>query len=190
MSASASGPPSESRPMWLMSKRPAALRTVECSSMIVVYCTGMSQPAKSTMRAPCAACQSCKTVRWPIRCFSEGGAIMRLCDRAANLAKFEMNGHGGPNFLVAFRTDVKKNNTVRESSASAGRVLRTKSLPLPDLFAKVHRGAAAVAHPGLVALDRADVAPVVNLVQLPLDKAVNVGGLQELRVRNHPRRQA
>ena len=36
-----------------------------CSSMMVVYCTGMSQPAKSTMRAPWATCQSCSTVRRP-----------------------------------------------------------------------------------------------------------------------------
>ena len=37
---------------------PAAERTAWCSSTIEWYCTGMSQPAKSTMRAPCATCQS------------------------------------------------------------------------------------------------------------------------------------
>ena len=36
--------------MWLMSNSPAAVRTAWCSSTMLVYCTGMSQPAKSTMR--------------------------------------------------------------------------------------------------------------------------------------------
>src|SRR5438105_2865836 len=45
--ASASGPPKDSRPMWLMSNRPAAVRTAVCSSMMVVYSTGMSEPALS-----------------------------------------------------------------------------------------------------------------------------------------------
>src|SRR5437879_15962 len=31
--------------------------------MMVVYCTGISQPAKSTRRPPWAACQSCSGVR-------------------------------------------------------------------------------------------------------------------------------
>ncbi len=53
--------------MWLTSKMPAAVRTAACSSMMVVYCTGMSQPPKSTMRAPWLACQSCNTVRIPIQ---------------------------------------------------------------------------------------------------------------------------
>src|SRR5262249_18313426 len=34
-----------------------------CSSVMVVYWMGMSQPPKSTMRAPCATCQSYKGVR-------------------------------------------------------------------------------------------------------------------------------
>ena len=52
--------------MWLTSKRPAAVRTAVCSSVMVVYWTGMSQPPKSTMRAPWPRCQSYKGVRSPI----------------------------------------------------------------------------------------------------------------------------
>src|SRR5262245_920733 len=66
ISVRASGPPNDSRPMWLMSNKPAAVRTAVCSSMIDVYCTGIPQPAKSTMRAPCPACQSYNGVRKPI----------------------------------------------------------------------------------------------------------------------------
>ncbi len=40
------------------SKTPAEERTALCSSTIDVYCTGISQPAKGTMRAPSAACRS------------------------------------------------------------------------------------------------------------------------------------
>jgi hypothetical protein len=40
--------------MWLTSNSPARVRTAVCSSMMPGYCTGMSQPAKSTMRAPSA----------------------------------------------------------------------------------------------------------------------------------------
>src|ERR1019366_8212885 len=55
---------------------------------------------------------------------------------------------------------------------------------LPRLFAQLHRRAATIAGAGLVALDRADVAPVVDLVQLSLDDAVYVDDLQNLRVWN------
>src|SRR4051812_31840932 len=49
--------------MWETSKTPAAVRVVLCSSTIDLYCTGISQPAKSTSRAPWAACQACSGVR-------------------------------------------------------------------------------------------------------------------------------
>ena len=38
--------------MWLTSNKPTALRTAWCSSMMPEYCTGMSQPPKSTILAP------------------------------------------------------------------------------------------------------------------------------------------
>src|SRR5204863_10089613 len=44
--------------MWAMSNSPHALRTALCSATIEEYCTGMSQPAKSTIRPPWATCQS------------------------------------------------------------------------------------------------------------------------------------
>src|SRR2546423_3281996 len=39
-------------PMCEISNRPAAFRTARCSSMMVEYCTGISQPPNSTSRAP------------------------------------------------------------------------------------------------------------------------------------------
>ena len=38
--------------MWLTSNSPTAVRTAWCSSMMPEYCTGMSQPPKSTILAP------------------------------------------------------------------------------------------------------------------------------------------
>src|SRR5262245_46342284 len=49
---SAPGPSTSNSPMWLTSKIPTPARVARCSSMIPVYWTGMSQPAKGTMRAP------------------------------------------------------------------------------------------------------------------------------------------
>ena len=43
------------RPMWLTSNRPAPPRVARCSAMMPAgYWTGISQPPKSTMRAPSA----------------------------------------------------------------------------------------------------------------------------------------
>ena len=52
VSLAASGPRISISPMWLTSKRPTALRTALCSSMMPEYWTGMSQPPKSTILAP------------------------------------------------------------------------------------------------------------------------------------------
>src|SRR5258708_5584573 len=51
--------------MWLTSKMPAPPRTASCSSLTLVYCWGISQPAKSTRRAPAARCCGCSGVRLP-----------------------------------------------------------------------------------------------------------------------------
>src|SRR5438067_3387926 len=56
-------PANDSRPMWLMSNRPAAVRTALCSSAMPVYWMGMSQPPNSTRRAPWARCRSYRGVR-------------------------------------------------------------------------------------------------------------------------------
>src|SRR5438093_4576883 len=61
--ASAAGPESRTSPMWERSKSPARLRTARCSSRIVEYCSGMSKPANSTMRAPAAMCLPYSGVR-------------------------------------------------------------------------------------------------------------------------------
>ena len=58
------------------------------------------------------------------------------------------------------------------------------SLPLPQLLTELERRPTAVARAGFVALDRADVAPVVDFVNLTLDDALDADDLQELRVRN------
>src|SRR3954454_4047690 len=49
--------------MWETSKRPARVRTATCSGLIPSYCTGISQPAKGTSRAPAAAWRSYRAVR-------------------------------------------------------------------------------------------------------------------------------
>src|SRR5436190_18621126 len=54
----ASAPAISIWPMWLTSKSPAAVRTARCSSVMPEYSTGMSQPANSTMRAPCDRCRA------------------------------------------------------------------------------------------------------------------------------------
>ncbi len=50
--SSAPWPSNSISPMCETSKSPAAVRTASCSAITEVYCTGMSQPAKSTIRAP------------------------------------------------------------------------------------------------------------------------------------------
>src|SRR3989442_700294 len=49
--------------MWLTSKMPAPVRTASCSSLTLVYCCGISQPAKSTRRALAARCRGWRGVR-------------------------------------------------------------------------------------------------------------------------------
>src|SRR5436190_734836 len=51
-------------PMCEMSNTPACSRTALCSSTIPAYCTGISHPAKGTMRALRATCFSCRGLRF------------------------------------------------------------------------------------------------------------------------------
>src|SRR5712692_3898111 len=55
--ASASGPLTVTSPMWETSNNPARSRTAWCSSRMPLYCTGNSQPPKSTIFPP----SSCST---------------------------------------------------------------------------------------------------------------------------------
>src|SRR5439155_17307334 len=74
--ASASGPRKNTRPMCDRSNRPHAVRTARCSArMPVGYWTGMSQPAKSTMRAPRRRCSAFSGVASSPACGLEGEAI-------------------------------------------------------------------------------------------------------------------
>src|SRR5829696_2192098 len=57
------GPSTSSSPMCETSKTPASARTARCSGMTPSYCTGISQPAKGTRRAPSATCRSWSGVR-------------------------------------------------------------------------------------------------------------------------------
>src|SRR5277367_4716631 len=59
--------------MWEISKTPAASRTALCSSEMLVYCTGICQPPKSTMRAPSLRCASNRAVF-----LSEAGSVLIL----------------------------------------------------------------------------------------------------------------
>src|SRR5438034_4395324 len=62
-SSRARGPSTSSSPMCETSKTPASARTARCSGMTPSYCTGISQPANGTMRAPAATCFSYSGVR-------------------------------------------------------------------------------------------------------------------------------
>jgi hypothetical protein len=69
--------------MWETSKSPAAERTASCSATTPEYCTGMSQPAKSTIRAPKARWAAFNGVFWAMAGLwttPAGGAQSRLCD--------------------------------------------------------------------------------------------------------------
>src|SRR4051794_12912780 len=62
--SAACGPEVSISPMWETSKTPARSRTAVCSSRIPAYCTGISQPANGTSRAPAATWRSWSGVRW------------------------------------------------------------------------------------------------------------------------------
>src|SRR5919198_1374071 len=51
-SSPARGPSTSSSPMWDTSKTPQSVRTARCSAITPSYCTGISQPANGTRRAP------------------------------------------------------------------------------------------------------------------------------------------
>jgi hypothetical protein len=51
-------PEAVSCPMCEMSKTPTLFRTAWCSSVMLVYCTGISQPPKGTIFAPARRCSS------------------------------------------------------------------------------------------------------------------------------------
>ena len=52
------GPSNSNRPMCETSKTPQSSRTALCSGITPSYCTGISQPANGTMRAPSATWRS------------------------------------------------------------------------------------------------------------------------------------
>src|SRR5688572_558412 len=54
-------------PICEISKTPAARRTARCSSTMLEYCTGISQPPNSTIRPPNFKCASYSGVRFNIR---------------------------------------------------------------------------------------------------------------------------
>src|SRR3954470_4206664 len=64
--ASAPGPSVWISPMWLTSKIPTRSRTALCSSRMPAYCTGISQPANGTSRAPAATWRSWRGVRFSV----------------------------------------------------------------------------------------------------------------------------
>src|SRR6266516_2136241 len=61
---SSESPATRNLPMWDTSNSPATWRTAKCSSRIEVYCCGISQPPKSTIRPPRATCLSYRGVRF------------------------------------------------------------------------------------------------------------------------------
>ena len=76
--------------MWLTSKSPTASRTALCSSMMPEYCTGMSQPPKSTIFAPSLRCVAFRGVAFTER--------LILATRTMNIADWDARyraGEGG-----------------------------------------------------------------------------------------------
>src|SRR5450631_3858510 len=64
--SAAAAPLTVTSPMCEISKIPTALRTARCSSVMLVYCTGISQPPKSISFAPSFLCASNNAVRFSI----------------------------------------------------------------------------------------------------------------------------
>src|SRR5437660_6506057 len=76
---SACGPLTTTSPMCEISKRPAAVRTAWCSSMMLVYCTGISQPPNSMSLPPSFWCASESGVRLSIKLFRVPRSAFRVC---------------------------------------------------------------------------------------------------------------
>ena len=72
------------------SNTPAARRTAWCSPICELYCTGMSQPPKSTMRAPSSWCRSnkgvCLPTGTPEKCRGQKKSGRRCASREAPAA--------------------------------------------------------------------------------------------------------
>jgi hypothetical protein len=68
--SAAAAPLTVTSPMCEMSKIPAALRTARCSSVMLVYCTGISQPPKSISFAPSFWCAEKSAVRFNMNYFN------------------------------------------------------------------------------------------------------------------------
>src|SRR6266404_2961429 len=62
--SNALGPLTSTSPMCEISKMPAAVRTAWCSSRMLVYCTGISQPPNSTSLPPSFWCAAKSGVRF------------------------------------------------------------------------------------------------------------------------------
>src|SRR5262245_58187317 len=84
----APGPANRSRPMCETSNSPAAVRLAVCSATIDEYCTGIDQPAKSTIRPPWATCQSASGVfaRYEVTDQHSGRGLVATNERAGPLA--------------------------------------------------------------------------------------------------------
>src|SRR5260370_743767 len=85
--SSARGPSTVTSPMCETSKMPTRSRTAACSSSTPLYCTGISQPANSTIRAPAARCASYSGVRSSMR----GRRYSAFCSRLQ--ACFRLRGN-------------------------------------------------------------------------------------------------
>ncbi len=101
-----------------------ATRTVRCSARMPSYCTGISQPANGTRRAPAATWRSCRGVRWRASApaaiggrtlaarAAPGGAQAAECRRYSATTARKVSTTAGSNCLPAQRRS--------SSSASCG----------------------------------------------------------------------
>ena len=89
------------------SNTPARSRTAWCSARMPSYCTGISQPANGTSRAPAATWRSCRGVRW------------RASEPAA-IGGRTLAARSGGGILYATLRSVRSATTARNVSTTAG----------------------------------------------------------------------
>jgi len=75
---------------------PHASRTAMCSSRTPVYCTGISQPAKSTRRAPAASWRSNSGVRRSIGVAGEDIGAQASEAKGSGPSASQRAGRAGP----------------------------------------------------------------------------------------------
>src|SRR6266481_5940017 len=148
--AAAWGPVTSISPMWLTSKRPAAVRTARCSSRMPRYETGISQPPNSMSFAPRRRCASQSGVRRgaasPVTTArshraerrtsnSNAGLERRSCRRAGADRRRRRPGFGGGGRVREQHRDRHRPNAARHRRDPGGALARGGELDVADELA-------------------------------------------------------